>query len=56
MKKLLKTKTLWVAIAGIAGGVALIVNGETEKGIAAILVAIQSINIHDAIAKSAVQK
>jgi hypothetical protein len=51
MKKLLKTKTLWVALSGIAGGVALIVSGNTAEGVAAIMVAIQSINLRDAIAK-----
>lgn len=51
MKNLLKTKSFWTGIAGVAGGVALIVTGNTAEGVAAIMIAIQSINLRSAISK-----
>ena len=51
IKRLIKTKTFWTGLAGILGGVGLIVTGNPTEGIGAILVSIQTINLRDALAK-----
>jgi hypothetical protein len=50
--RLIGTKTFWTGLAGVAGGVVLVVNGHTAEGIAAVVGSIQTVFIRDAIAKS----
>ena len=49
MKKLVKTKTFWSAIAGVAAGIGLIVTGDMPEGIQLIIGSISVIFIRDAI-------
>jgi hypothetical protein len=51
IKELLKSKSFWLGVAGVAGGIALVVTGEMDQGIAAIGAGLGMIFIRDAIAK-----
>ena len=51
MWQLLKTKSFWGGVGIIAGGVGLIVEGEINLGVAAIIGGLQAIFIRDAIRK-----
>lgn len=48
----LKSKTFWMGVVGIAGGVVAIVFGETEKGVQAIVAGVGMIFARDAIEKA----
>lgn len=48
---LIKTKTFWGGIAAIATGVGLIVSGDVNTGVIAIIGGLQTIFVRDAIAK-----
>jgi len=50
-KSTLKSKTFWVGIATVVGGIALIANSEMEKGIGSILAGFAMITGRDAISK-----
>lgn len=47
IKRLMKTKTFWGAISGIAAGVMLILSGNKPEGIVAIIAAVQSLFLRD---------
>jgi hypothetical protein len=40
---ILRTKTFWAGIAGLAGGVGLICGGDVGTGVATILISLQQI-------------
>ncbi len=50
-KSTFKSKTFWVGIATVVGGIALIANSEMEKGIGSILAGLAMITGRDAISK-----
>ena len=53
MKELLKTKTFWVGILSILGGVVSIAFDETSAGIEAIILGLLAITGRDAVRKAA---
>ena len=51
IKELIKTKTFWLGISTIAGGVILCINKEYEKGIEGIIAGLAMIFVRDALTK-----
>lgn len=51
LKRLVKTKTFWTSVAGIFGGVGLVVTGETGSGVTAIIAGLLGITGRDALTK-----
>jgi hypothetical protein len=50
-KETLKTKSFWIGLAGLVGGIGLVVTGDTKEGIAAIWAGLAMIAGRDAISK-----
>ena len=51
LKKMLKSKSFWTGVSAVVGGVFLISQGETEKGVGAIIGGLSVIFVRDAIGK-----
>jgi hypothetical protein len=50
--KLLRTKTFWVGVAGILSGISMIMAGQQEQGIQAIIIGLLAITGRDALLKA----
>jgi len=50
-KKLIKTKSFWAGVAGVASGVGLIIAGNVANGVQTIIGGIAVIFLRDAISK-----
>jgi len=55
MKSLLKTKTFWGGIASIAGGIGMIIAGETSGGTQMIVIGVLAILGRDAVRKAEIK-
>jgi len=52
LSRLLKTKTLYASIAGIATGIGLIVSHDVPNGVQCIIAAILALCVRDGVAKT----
>lgn len=51
-KKTLQSKTFWLGVMGIIGGIVLLSNGHTKEGIESIVAGLAMITARDAITKA----
>jgi len=51
LNKLMKTKTFWTGVAGIAGGIFLCIQKDYEKGVGAIIAGLSVVFMRDAVSK-----